>query len=213
MTGLEILPAAAPTWIVVFAATCKRTQSTAPLWPSLWRRPGIHSMDQRSEDLQLELEALQATYQKALTVSAAESLNSSSSSGGGGSSNSDAMHLELALEPQTGSDGAAAAFVAAALLFVISSSYPAEPASVRLLSARGMSNCQCMTGPRPLMAAFAAHTTSSGVPLRVQHDGCTADASSSHYCALPSAHCRLRQGASLLPQGWVRHEKRRYWRS
>ena len=90
-----------------------------------------------NEDLEVELEALEATYGGALAV---EGRGGGGDGGGGGDDGP--LQLRLALAPQTGGD-AAAAFVAATLVLRPPASYPATPPHCSWTAVQG-------EGPFPL---------------------------------------------------------------
>lgn len=105
-----------------------------------------------SEDLQIELEALQATYDSALTVVEAGGGNRSSAANGttcgGGAPGGEAeraavaVELRLALVPQTGGEEAAV-FVLATLGISVGSNCPQQPPTCSLIAAKGAA-CPCV---------------------------------------------------------------------
>lgn len=117
-----------------------------------------------SEDLQMELEALQATFDLALTVTGSSTAARTDAPGAAAAvavavSAHDAppvLAVQLALAPLTGGDESSA-YVLATLGLSVGAAYPDEPPACRLVASRGVSlldvNSACFSRPAVILTA------------------------------------------------------------
>lgn len=88
----------------------------------------------RSEDLQIELEALQATFDAALSISGGKP--SVAKAAVAPCQAAGRLHLQLALAPLTGGDDSSA-YVLATLGLEVGAAYPEQPPTCSLVSSKG----------------------------------------------------------------------------
>lgn len=139
-------------------------------------RKSLTAAMQLSEDLNIELEALQAIYDSAVTVttdSAAD--HSHQGSGSANGEHGSQVELQLQLAPQTGGDDSSV-YVLATLGISVPSDYPQQPPTCSLVTAKGSASslsqaaaatcfakllcCRLLSKPKLLMACAATVATS-----------------------------------------------------
>ncbi len=140
-----------------------------------------------SEDLQIELEALQATFDATLSISggnasvAAAAVAPRQAAG--------RLHLQLALAPLTGGDDSSA-YVLATLGLEVGAAYPEQPPTCSLVSSKGAPSCTRHDG---IVCMSVRHRERVALVLR----GVLRDTQSTGVCA--AAHCRKASGMPDTP--------------